>query len=165
MRMLAPTRYWNSVNFVLLLTMLLTIVTCNGSNNDNKKTVALHAPLPLASAATADLPADFCSPRGTPIDGSQFRGSNSFALCQRGEKINTQNWGQVEELYIRCRPESLRNGWRWHIWCNSDGSHCACDRKGIIANPSDKTCCDFTAGSHCTAKGEARPGQNGCAAW
>ena len=117
------------------------------------------------NTASAVAATDLCSPLGVEMDGSQFRGSSSFALCKRGEKLNTGLWGPAEEIWITCRPESLRAGWKWHIWCNSDGSHCACDRNGILANPASTTCCAWTAGDHCTVNGEARPGQNGCASW
>jgi hypothetical protein len=138
-----PKRY---LCFYILLALTLFVQCCKQSGQKLKTT-------------------EFCSPFGVEVDGSRFRGSNSFSLCKIGESFNTTNWGQVQELWIRCRPGSLRAGWKWHIWCNADGSHCACDRNGIIADPSDITCCAWSAGDHCTANGQARPGQNGCAGW
>ena len=105
-----------------------------------------------------------CSPLGDPKDGSRYKDSNAFYLCKEGEHLNTASWGQNNvELMIACKETSLRSGWKWHIWCNSDGSNCGCNRTDFING--EKSCCQWTAGAHCTANGGARPGQNGCASW
>jgi hypothetical protein len=105
-----------------------------------------------------------CSPLGDPIDGSRYKGNNAFYLCKEGEHFNTASWGQDNvELFIACRESSLRKDWKWHIWCNADGSNCGCNRTDFING--EKSCCQWTAGAHCTANGGARPGQNGCASW
>src|SRR5689334_8859551 len=108
----------------------------------------------------ANKSADVCSPLGDPIP-SGLSGANAFDLCKVGDHLNTVNWGPVTQNYIKCKPNTLRANFKWVIYCNAEGSHCACNREGIIASPSDLTCCAFKAGDHCTVNGEARPGRNG----
>ncbi len=115
--------------------------------------------------AKAGLPPDFCAPLGDPIPNNSLLGANAFAVCRVGDSFNTQLWGRATQYSIRCKPDTLRSGWKWVIYCNADGSHCACNRESIEASPADPTCCAFKAGDHCTVNGEARPGRNGCEAW
>ena len=105
-----------------------------------------------------------CAPLGDPLDGSRYKGHNAFYLCKEGERLNTASWGNNNvELFIACKPSTRRSGVKWHIWCNEDGSHCGCNRSDFIRG--DSTCCQFSAGDHCTASSDAVPGRNGCATW
>jgi hypothetical protein len=138
-----------------LIVTLLLVMACHQTASD--KAAAL-----MTNAAT--LPADFCSPLGDPIPSS-LSGANAFALCKVGDRLNTRLWGPVTQNFIRCKPDTLRANWKWVIYCNADGSHCACNRDSIVASPADATCCAFKAGDHCTVNGQGRPGKNGCEAW
>jgi len=105
-----------------------------------------------------------CSPNGDPItNGRRYQGDNSFYLCREQHMGRSGVWGEYYELDIACKASSLRSGWKWRIWCNANGTNCACNKDDFIGGNSN--CCNFTAGSHCTAPGGARPGQNGCASW
>ena len=102
-----------------------------------------------------------CAPYGNPIDGSKYKGSNSFALCTEGDPVNVLgHYNGTRELRIACNSASRRSGWKWHIWCTSDGGACNCNQKDFNNGHAN-----WSAGDHCTLNGEARPGQNGCAAW
>jgi hypothetical protein len=107
-----------------------------------------------------------CSPFGEPINGQRYRGNNAFFLCSEKPlgPLNVWKNGRAE-LRIACRPSSLRNGWKWHIWCNEDGSSCGCNESDFNKGAPGQSCCQWSAGDHCTVNGSARPRENGCATW
>ena len=116
--------------------------------------VASSLPLPLQDAP--------CAPLGDPMDGTKYKGNNAFYLCKEGESFNSGVWGASVELFIACRPSTRRAGTKWHIWCKTDGSRCGCNRQDF--NGGEQSCCQWSAGDHCTNDG-ASPGKNGCATW
>jgi hypothetical protein len=121
--------------------------------------LAILALGPPVQRVAADSP---CAPKGDEKDASKYQGSNAFYLCQEGpDHFSTPTWGPSQELFITCRPSTLRAGTKWHIWCNADGSHCACNRDDFIGGQG--ACCNWTPGQHCTEPGDALPGKHGCA--
>jgi len=110
-----------------------------------------------------------CAPLGIPMDAAaaKYRGSNTFFLCKENILTGYKN-GNIAELSIVCRPESLRAGWKWKIWCNADGTHCGCNKDDAttwLTVGGSSTFAAWNAGEHCTMNGQARPGANGCASW
>lgn len=110
-----------------------------------------------------------CAPLGIPMDAAaaKYRGSNTFFLCKENILTGYKN-GNIAEISIACRPESLRAGWKWKIWCNADGTHCGCnenDAKTWLTVGGSATFAAWNAGEHCTMNGQAQPGKNGCASW
>lgn len=98
---------------------------------------------------------------------TKYRGSNAFFLCKENILTGYRN-GNIAELSIACRPESLRAGWKWKIWCNADGTHCGCNKDDAIAwltVGGSSTFAAWNAGEHCTTNGQAHPGANGCDSW
>lgn len=105
-----------------------------------------------------------CAPLGDPLveEAKKYKGYNTFYLCKESATFNSPPWGPSVELFITCRASTRRSGAKWHIWCNSDGSHCGCNKDDF--NSGERSCCQWSAGDHCTNDG-ASPGQNRCATW
>jgi hypothetical protein len=105
-----------------------------------------------------------CAPLGDPKDGKRYKGNDAFYLCKEGEHFKADKWGPDNvELYISCHQSTARAGVKWHIWCNSDASHCSCSREGFISGGT--ICCEWAAGDHCTNDEGSGPGEDGCATW
>jgi hypothetical protein len=155
----------NRIPGLLVIIFLGVTSGCQKTTPAVSKTDISNSLAATAPAATAGVPDNFCSPLGDPAQSPNLNGNNAFATCKVGDSFNTQLWGRVTQYSIRCKTDTLRSGWKWVIYCNADGTHCACNRDSIIASPSDATCCAFKAGDHCTVPGDARPGRNGCEAW
>jgi hypothetical protein len=105
--------------------------------------------------------AGVCSPYGDPINGSKYKGNNSFYLCSEGDPVNVLGrYNNTRELRIACKADSHRAGWKWHIWCTSDGGACNCNSQEFYNGHAN-----WSAGDHCVLDGSAAPGANGCANW
>ena len=166
---------------LFLFLILCVFATGSFANNSGKQslTQAYENPSPIASMTvlpTASsnllsklLPAGYvfqdtpCAPLGDPLEeeAKKYRGYNTFYLCKE-QIFHSPAWGASAELYITCRPSTHRKGTKWHIWCNSNGSRCGCNREDF--NSGERSCCQWSAGDHCTNDG-ASPGHNRCAAW
>lgn len=145
--------------FNLLMWLLAAVFIMSAAMNVFSHPVSSHALAPMISPKSEP-----CAPLGDPKDGSRYKGSDTFYLCKEGEHFKTDAWGPNNvELYIACRPSTSRAGVKWHIWCNSDGSHCSCSRDGFMSGTV--ICCQWSAGDHCTNDDGSGPGQDGCATW
>src|ERR1035438_5599744 len=70
--------------------------------------LAILALGPPVQRVAADSP---CAPKGDEKDASKYQGSNAFYLCQEGpDHFSTPTWGPSQELFITCRPSTLRAG-------------------------------------------------------
>jgi hypothetical protein len=149
------------MNKVLIVSLSLFVILTSGCD-EPPKTAAQPA------LALAEQPSDFCSPYGNPM-ASSLRGANAFALCRTGDNVGNSAplGGPITQYFIRCNNNTLRAGWKWVIYCNGDGTRCDCNRNSMFPSygTMDVTNAQWSAGDHCTANGQARPGQNGCDAW
>jgi hypothetical protein len=128
---------------------------------------SLFAVALLSYTSSETLAAGVCAPYGNPLPNSQYKGYNAFYLCSESklDALNSWTTGRVE-LRILCNDSSLRKGWKWHIWCNPDGSSCGCNENDFNKGRPGLSCCQWSAGEHCTVNGEAYPGDpKGCAKW
>lgn len=125
-----------------------------------------NSPPAAQAAVTPEAASSVCTPLGNPLPASQWSGSNAFYLCKQGAPAANGHWGTSTELYIVCNQNTRKAGLKWHIWCNPNGSHCGCNKNDFETTISTNgSCCQWSAGDHCTIDGSARPGQNGCASW